>query len=100
MSDQNEARALVALAAALLAGAASLACLVAYALDKSAAIRGRRRIPERTLLALGLVGGWPGALIAQRLFRHKTAKASFRAKFRVTVGLHLGVLAALLFWAR
>lgn len=73
----------------LLVGAAylitSLTCFVAYALDKSAAKHGAWRTPERTLLVLGLVGGWPGALLAQQWLRHKTAKSPFRRMFWVTV---------------
>jgi uncharacterized membrane protein YsdA (DUF1294 family) len=69
--------------------AASLLCFALYASDKSAARRGARRTPERTLLALGLLGGWPGAVLAQQWFRHKTAKLSFRAAFWCTVALNL-----------
>lgn len=64
---------------------ASVVCFVAYAVDKSAAAGDRRRVPEDTLLALGLVGGWPGAIVAQQTLRHKSNKASFRAKFWGTV---------------
>jgi uncharacterized membrane protein YsdA (DUF1294 family)/cold shock CspA family protein len=66
--------------AALYAGA-SVACFIAYALDKSAAQRGSWRTAESTLLMLGLVGGWPGAIVAQQTLRHKTSKASFRSAF-------------------
>ena len=72
----------------LVAGAyliTSLTCFVAYAIDKSAARNGSWRTPERSLLLLGLVGGWPGALLAQQWLRHKTAKRSFRQMFWVTV---------------
>jgi uncharacterized membrane protein YsdA (DUF1294 family) len=70
--------------------AASALCFAAYARDKSAArARGRRRTPERTLLLLGLAGGWPGAVLAQQWLRHKSAKASFRAKFWITVLLNV-----------
>ncbi|MEO6199545.1 MAG: DUF1294 domain-containing protein [Cryobacterium sp.] len=70
---------------------ASALCFVAYAIDKSAARAGRRRISERTLLLLGLAGGWPGAIVAQQALRHKTQKVSFRSAFRGTVVLNLSV---------
>lgn len=67
----------------------SLSCFVAYAIDKSAARKGGWRTPERTLLLLGLVGGWPGAILAQQWLRHKTAKRSFQQLFWVTVAANL-----------
>lgn len=75
---------------------ASLATFVVYALDKRAARTGRRRTPERTLLLLGLVGGWPGGLLAQTLVRHKSAKTSFLIKFWLTTAANLGALAPVL----
>ena len=84
-----------ALALAALSAVASVACFILYALDKSAARQGRRRTPERTLLLLGLAGGWPGALAAQQLLRHKSSKLSFLAKFWLTVLLNLAALVAL-----
>lgn len=74
----------------------SLVAFVAYGLDKSAARRDAWRIPERTLHLLALAGGWPGALAAQRLLRHKSAKASFQLSFWVTVALNCGALGWLL----
>lgn len=64
---------------------ASLVCFIVYALDKSAAKRGSWRVPENTLHLLAIVGGWPGAICAQQMLRHKTQKPSFRAVFWVTV---------------
>lgn len=64
-----------------------------YALDKSAAQNGAWRIPEGHLHLCALLGGWPGALAAQRLLRHKTRKQSFRFFFLVTVIVNCGVLA-------
>jgi len=61
--------------------AASAVCFVFYASDKSAAVAGRQRVPESTLLLLGLAGGWPGAIVAQQVLRHKSNKAAFRAAF-------------------
>jgi uncharacterized membrane protein YsdA (DUF1294 family) len=63
----------------------SAVCFGLYALDKSAAQSGNRRIPESTLLAAGLFGGWPGGLVAQQLLRHKSSKASFQSQFWITV---------------
>lgn len=70
----------------------SLITFVAYALDKSAARKGRWRTKEGTLHLFALVGGWPGALVAQQTLRHKSRKASFRIVFWITVLLNCVVL--------
>ncbi len=72
-------------------GFMSLVTYAVYAADKAAARRRRCRVPERTLHLLALLGGWPGALLAQRRLRHKTSKSGFRLVLRLTVLLH-GVL--------
>lgn len=64
---------------------ASVVAFAAYWLDKSAARRGRWRTAESTLHLFGLAGGWPGALFAQRVFRHKSSKSEFQRVFWVTV---------------
>ncbi|MCP5079858.1 MAG: DUF1294 domain-containing protein, partial [Psychromonas sp.] len=61
---------------------------IMYAVDKSAAKRGAWRTQESTLHLLSVVGGWPGALVAQQKFRHKTRKLSFQMIFWVTVLLN------------
>jgi uncharacterized membrane protein YsdA (DUF1294 family)/cold shock CspA family protein len=68
---------------------ASVICFGAYAADKSAAVSGNWRIAESTLLLFGLVGGWPGAIVAQQVLRHKSNKASFRSAFWGTVVLNV-----------
>lgn len=78
--------------------AASVVAFAAYAADKSAARAGRRRTPENTLILLGLIGGWPGALVAQQALRHKTRKTGFLAAFWLSAVLNVVVLAALV-WA-
>lgn len=74
-------------------GAVSLVAFVAYGLDKRAAKRGGPRTSESALLMMGFVGGWPGAVVAQQLFRHKTRKRSFRRAFWLTVVVNALVLA-------
>jgi len=75
---------------------ASLITYLVYAFDKVAAKDGTWRTPEGTLHWLSLIGGWPGALIAQQTLRHKSKKQSFRSAFWVTVALNLGMFAWLL----
>lgn len=70
----------------------SLAAFLAYALDKSAAGTGRWRTPENTLHIFGLAGGWPGAIFAQQLFRHKSSKREFQTTFWLTAMLNGGAL--------
>jgi uncharacterized membrane protein YsdA (DUF1294 family) len=74
----------------------SLITFIVYAFDKSAARKGKWRTPEIHLHLLSLIGGWPGALIAQHVLRHKTQKQSFRFFFWITVILNLGIF----IWAK
>lgn len=69
----------------------SLVAACAYWADKRRARAGRRRTRERTLHLLSLVGGWPGAFIAQRAFRHKTRDVRFLIVYWATVALHLTI---------
>jgi uncharacterized membrane protein YsdA (DUF1294 family) len=72
----------------------SLTCAFAYWRDKTAVQNREWRVPESTLLMLGLLGGWPGAIIAQQTLRHKTSKVSFRLAFWATVVLNVGAFIA------
>ena len=72
----------------------SIICFAAYGLDKQQAINGGRRVPERTLHLLALLGGWPGAILGQRQFRHKTKKLSFLIEFWLIVMLHVAFVGA------
>lgn len=56
--------------------------------DKRRAKNNEWRIPEANLQFWALLGGWPGAFIAQQQFRHKTKKLSFRIVFWVIVIAH------------
>ena len=68
--------------------AISVVTYLAYALDKYAAVQARRRVSENALHAFSLLGGWPGALLAQKTLRHKTQKQSFQVAFWITVVLN------------
>lgn len=69
-------------------GVVSLLAFLLYWNDKRKACTDSRRIPENILHAVELAGGWPGALIAQQVFRHKTRKVSYQVLFWAIVLLH------------
>lgn len=80
------------LAAALIYITASAVTFAVYAWDKRAAQNNRWRTREKTLHILALVGGWPGALAAQKLVHHKSRKTSFQIVFWITAFLNCVVL--------
>ncbi len=66
---------------------------LAYGWDKRQAQKNGWRVPEKTLHSIDALGGWPGGLCAQQIFRHKTRKSVFQVKFWLTVVLHIvGIL--------
>jgi len=69
-----------------------------YGFDKMSAKHDVRRTKENTLHLLGLLGGWPGALLAQQTFRHKSSKWSFQIVFWLTMIVNCGILWGLLVW--
>ena len=72
----------------------SFATFFAYGWDKGQAANGGRRISERTLQLMAFLGGWPGAILGQRQYRHKTQKMSFRIVFWIVVVLHVSIVSA------
>jgi uncharacterized membrane protein YsdA (DUF1294 family) len=68
---------------------ASLLTLGFYEWDKRRARREGWRVAESTLHLLALLGGWPGALVGQRPFRHKTRKIPFQIVFWLIVAGHV-----------
>ena len=75
----------------IFAGMSSVA-FVMYGLDKWAAKRDAQRTPENTLQLCALLGGWPGALLAQQVFRHKSSKRSFQVVFWFMVVINCGAV--------
>ncbi|WP_444944936.1 DUF1294 domain-containing protein [Microbulbifer sp. ZKSA006] len=76
-----------------LIGVLSFISILVYGRDKAAALKGRWRVSENTLHILSLLGGWPGAIFAQALFKHKTSKQPFRTIFWLTVILNVSFIA-------
>ncbi len=75
----------------------SLVTFVLYGWDKRKAQGDGWRVPEARLHLLELVGGWPGALIGQRVFRHKTSKLSFQVVFWLMVLMNVAAVVGV--WA-
>ena len=69
--------------------AMSLVTFVAYAVDKFKAKHAMWRTPEKTLHLMELCCGWPGAMLAQKLLRHKSYKPSFRRIFWLMTVLNI-----------
>ena len=68
-----------------------------FGLDKAAAKRHERRIPEMNLLMIAFVGGSAGSLIGQKFFRHKTLKQPFKLNLQLIVVFQMACLIALSF---
>lgn len=68
---------------------------ILYAIDKLKAIKSRWRISELMLLGFSFIGGALGALIAMKIFRHKTKKTKFT--FGVPIMLIVQIFLLVLF---
>ena len=77
-------------------GGVSLVLFLMYWIDKRSARRGGQRTAENTLHLFELCCGWPGALLAQQVFRHKTRKGSYQFVFWLAVVVNLAALGWLL----
>ncbi|HED64003.1 MAG TPA: DUF1294 domain-containing protein [Planctomycetes bacterium] len=77
---------------------ANLITFCLFGWDKRRAIRGGRRVPERTLLLWVLLLGAPGAYLGSRVFRHKTIKSSFRVKMGALTVVEVAAVAVALWW--
>lgn len=73
----------------------NITTFVYYGYDKRRAVTNRSRVPEVVLHGLALAGGTLGAILAMRLFRHKTLKPSFRLLFVVILAIQVVLLVLL-----
>ena len=87
----------------ILTGYAFLVSLIAYGLyahDKRRAREKGWRVSEATLHFIELIGGWPGAFIAQRRLRHKCSKISYQAVFwLIVIAYQFAAIDALMSWS-
>jgi uncharacterized membrane protein YsdA (DUF1294 family) len=81
-----------------LTAVASPICLAAYGIDKQQATDREERISEKMLHLLALCGGWPGAVLGRRIFRHKTKKVVFRMVLWLILALHVALIVLGLYW--
>ena len=70
----------------------SVLTFMAYWQDKWSAQKGQWRTPEKTLQTMALVGGWPGALLAQQWLRHKSSKTRFQQEFWLMVLINVAAV--------
>lgn len=75
--------------------ALSFLTFLLYAEDKSKARKGRWRVAESSLQVISLLGGWPGAILAQQLLRHKTRKRGFLTVFWTAVVVNMAAFAGI-----
>lgn len=73
----------------------SLITFIVYAYDKTKAHHNAWRVSEQTLHLLAFFGGWPGALITQRLIRHKNKKTSFQTTTWLIIFFHMAIWAGI-----
>ena len=71
--------------------AVNLITFVTFGVDKLAAVKGRRRIRERTLLTLSFIGGSVGGFSGMYLFWHKIRKLKFTLAVPLMLILHVAV---------
>ncbi len=70
----------------------NLAAILLYGWDKFCARQGWRRVPEKVLLLLALLGGSLGAMAAMAAFRHKTQHLVFRFGVPLIFVLQIAVM--------
>ncbi|MDE3271435.1 DUF1294 domain-containing protein [Pseudoalteromonas sp. G4] len=67
----------------------SVFAFVVYGIDKFKAKRDKARVPESTLHIYSVLGGWPGAVLGQHVFRHKTVKQPFKKHLYISIVMNM-----------
>ncbi len=66
-------------------------------LDKRAAIKGKWRVPEATLMLIGLFGGALPMFVTMRTIRHKTRHMKFMIGLPFEMALHVALVCFIIF---
>ena len=74
----------------------NITTFAAYGIDKRAAKRGKWRISENNLHTLEFLGGWLGAYVAQKIYRHKTSKTSYRRMYKLMIVMEFAAVYVIL----
>lgn len=75
-------------------GLVSLVSVIVTAHDKRAAMKNRRRVPERTLIMLSIIGGSVAMYMTMQMIRHKTRHAKFMIGIPIIMILQLAAVIA------
>ncbi|EKE06701.1 MAG: hypothetical protein ACD_18C00302G0007 [uncultured bacterium] len=70
----------------------NLITFITFGIDKSKSINNARRVSEKTLWIMSFLGGSLGAMLAMKMFRHKTKKLSFQAMMAVILVIQIFVI--------
>lgn len=70
----------------------SLVAIIITAADKYAAKKGMWRIPEATLMLIGLLGGAIAMYVTMRTIRHKTRHKKFMIGLPLMIALHAALI--------
>lgn len=65
--------------------------------DKSAAIKGKRRISEKTLMLVGLCGAAVPMFITMKCIHHKTKHIKFMLGLPLEALLHIAIICAVIY---
>lgn len=67
----------------------STVCFFMIKIDKRRAEDGRWRIPDDSMHLAQLLWGWPGTLIAQKIYFHKARKKTFQGTLNFIIFIHI-----------
>ena len=84
--------------AAIWLTAFSVVTFLVFGFDKWRAQRSGWRVSESILVMLGALGGWSGGLLGMIVFRHKTAKWTFKFKYVLALIPFIAEIWAWLHW--